>query len=344
MKVLVTGGAGFIGSNLCDVLLKRGHQVCIIDNLNDYYVTECEDGARFKDRKRKNIEYALQNHYSRFIPIGNYDDGVPSLDITNANAIQEKFPVFVDVVVHLAARAGVRASIKEPGLYQDTNVRGTSNVIDAAVQNGVKRFVIASSSSVYGTNPSVPWREDLELENTESPYAATKLEMEKTCAALKGRFRAKYPELRMTLLRFFTAYGPRGRPDMAPYKFVDGLHHGRKLTKFGDGSTERDYTYVDDIVSGIIKAIDNPFPFEIFNFGNNAPVTLNTFIEVAESTVGKKADIIQLPMQEGDVPKTYADISKAESMLGWKPTTSLEEGMKRFYEWYKANPEKMRSD
>jgi len=344
MKVLVTGGAGFIGSHLCDALVKRGNLVYSIDNYNDYYQTECLEGLRFENRKKQNIADAL-THYN-FVPVGanNYEK-IPVCDITDAPELRKHWPPNVDVVVHLAARAGVRASLRNPDLYRRTNVEGTKNVIDAAAGFEVKRFVVASSSSVYGKNPHVPWNEDLSLDEPASPYAETKKEMEDICAGMKRLFATELDrDLKMTLLRFFTVYGPRGRPDMAPYKFSDLISRGEKIPKYGDGSTERDYTYVDDIVSGIIAAIDRPQPFEIINLGNNKPVTLNDFIGVVEATVGQKAKIKQMDVQKGDVPRTYADVSKAERLLGWKPTTNLEEGMKKFYEWYKANPEKPRSD
>jgi UDP-glucuronate 4-epimerase len=320
MRIVVTGGAGFIGSHLCDALLARGDIVFCVDNFNDYYIRQC--GERFHKRKESNIAEALKNP----------NFSVIKLDIRGA-ALPRVFPNDIDCVVHLAARAGVRASLENPGVYQTTNVEGTQAVLDAAYAAGVKRFVVASSSSVYGTNTKIPFSETDPTENTVSPYAKTKKDMEGVCRW----FQTEYPETFMTLLRFFTVYGPRGRPDMAPYLFVDKITRGEPIKKFGDGTTLRDYTFVADIVDGIVKAIDKPFAFEIINLGNNKPVSLNEFIATVEKVVGAKAVIEPHPMQPGDVPATYADIAKAKKLLGWQPKTGILEGMRKFADWYREN-------
>jgi len=314
MNILVTGCAGFIGSHVAEALLKRGDYVVGVDNLNDYY------GVRIK---KKNLR--LLKNYSEF---KFYKEDIRNYDKLKKIFKKEK----PEKIVHLAARAGVRASIQNPLLYQDVNIRGTLNLLDLAKDYKARSFVFASSSSVYGNQKKVPFSETDKVDNPISPYAATKRAAELLCYTYHHLY-----NMRITCLRFFTVYGPRGRPDMAPYKFTKLIIQGEPIPKYGDGTTKRDYTYIADIVKGVISAVDKELGFEIINLGNNKPVELNEFIRIIERVTSKKAVIKQLPMQPGDVSITYADISKAQRLLGYKPDTSIEEGMKKFVEWYKKN-------
>ncbi|MBI4145617.1 NAD-dependent epimerase/dehydratase family protein [Candidatus Woesearchaeota archaeon] len=325
MRIVVTGGAGFIGSSVCGALVRRGDEVVCIDNFNDYYVTSSPDGRRFASRKMNNIA-SLRDDPSFHLQ---------TRDITDRLAMEATWPRAVDAVVHLAARAGVRASFDDVSIYEQTNVSGTSDVLEIAFAHSVRRFIIASSSSVYGTNEKVPFSEDDPTERTISPYAITKKRMEQDCRA----FHDAHPETRMTLLRFFTVYGPRGRTDMAPYRIVDRCSRGAPFERNGDGTILRDFTHVSDIVDGLMRAIDTPFPFETINLGNNQPIALNQFIAIAELIVGAKLRIEQKNAQQGDVPITYADISKAQRLLGWQPATTIEQGIANLVEWYNRNPE-----
>jgi UDP-glucuronate 4-epimerase len=312
MKILVTGCAGFIGSHVCEALLKRGDFVIGVDELNDYYNVRI---------KRQNLEILKASKSFKF-----YKE-----DIRNYNGIRKIFEKEKpEKVVHLAARAGVRPSIEQPLLYEEVNVKGTLNLLDLAKDYKVKSFVFASSSSVYGNQKKVPFSEKDNVDNPISPYAATKKAGELLCHTYHHLY-----GMRITCLRFFTVYGPRGRPDMAPYKFTRLIMEGKPIPKYGDGKTKRDYTYVTDIVKGVVAAVDKELEFEIINLGNNKPVELNRFIEVIENATGKKAMIEQLSPQPGDVDITYADIAKAKKLLGYKPETSIEDGTKAFVEWYK---------
>lgn len=314
MKVLVTGGAGFIGSNVSRKLLERGDQVVCIDNLNNYYSTE---------QKQHNI--------AQLIPYPEYV--FHYADIANCQKMIQLFEdEKPDKVIHLAARAGVRPSIDDPMLYSNTNYTGTLNVLEAARRSRVKSFVFASSSSVYGNEKNVPFREDMLVDHPISPYAATKKAGELLCHTY-----SHLHNMNTTCLRFFTVYGPAGRPDMAPYKFVDAVHNEEPITKYGDGTSRRDYTYIDDIVYGIISALDADYRYEVFNLGNSATVSLNEFIETIEDVVGKKAIIEQHGKQPGDVDVTYADISHARGHLGYNPRHSIRQGMVKFYDWYIEN-------
>lgn len=313
MRLLITGCAGFIGSHVCEALLKRGDSVVGVDDLNDYYDVKNKE-KNLATLKHKNFKFFKED-------IRNYEELRKIFD-------KEK----PDKVVHIAARAGVRPSIQFPLLYQQVNVGGTLNLLDLAKDFKVKSFVFASSSSVYGNQKKTPFSETDNVDNPISPYAATKKAAELLCHTYHHLYKMK-----ITCLRFFTVYGPRGRPDMAPYLFTDLISKGKPIHKFGDGTTQRDYTYIADIVKGVIVAIDRELDFEIINLGNNKPVMLNDFIQVIEKTTGKKAIIKEMPMQPGDVDITYADISKASKLLGYKPETSIEEGMKKFVEWYKEN-------
>jgi UDP-glucuronate 4-epimerase len=313
MKVLVTGGAGFIGSHLIDRLLARGDRVAVLDDFNDFY-----DPAL----KRRNVAPHLGNSRFRLV------EG----DIRDRDAV---FSLFrdepVDAVVHLAARAGVRPSIREPRLYEEVNCLGTLNIIGAAVAHGKPRFVFASSSSVYGVNAKLPFAEDDPIAATISPYATTKR------AGELHVFNAHYLHgLEALCLRLFTVYGPRQRPEMAIARFIRAIEAGTPISIYGDGSSRRDYTYVDDIVDGIEAALDSPAGFEIVNLGGAHPVTLARLVEEIEAATGKKAAIERMPDQAGDVPVTYASTEKAERLLRFRARVSLPEGLRRSVEWHRS--------
>jgi len=310
MRILVTGGAGFIGSHLVEKLLAGGHSVAILDDFNDFYDPQI---------KRANIA-AL----SKDVPVHH-------VDLRENAAVRnlfhrEKF----DTIAHLAARAGVRPSIQHPQLYYDTNVTGTLHLLDAARATGVERFIFASSSSVYGVSKTVPFSEEQHLTQTISPYAATKLAAEFLCSTYSHLYK-----LRVVALRYFTVYGPRQRPDLAIHQFTKKIHAGQPIDQFGDGTTRRDYTYIDDIIQGTMAALTYNGPlFDIFNLGESETIQLKDLIEKIEKALGKKAKINQLPEQPGDVPLTCADISKARKLLGYNPTTQLSEGLPHFIEWF----------
>ena len=312
MNFLVTGGAGFIGSHLCERLLERGHAVWVFDDLNSFY-----DPAI----KRQNLR-DLEARGGQF----SFAQG----DLADAKTLNDLFRAQrFDQVVHLAARAGVRPSLEEPALYQRVNVEGTVNVLEAARQNGVKKVTIASSSSVYGVNSKVPFSEQDPIFQAISPYAASKL----ACEALGHVYHHIYG-MDIIMLRFFTVYGPRQRPDLAIHKFASLISAGKPIPVFGDGSTARDYTYVTDTVDGILACTEKEFGYQVFNLGESQTVTLSRLIELLEDALGKRAVIDRKPMQPGDVPITYADISKAQSLLGYHPTVKIEEGIPRFVEWF----------
>ena len=306
MKVLVTGCAGFIGSHTCEYLLKRGDEILGIDNLNDYYDIE---------RKKENLE--VLNKYENF--------EFKKEDIRTTKVIEEWKP---DKICHLASMAGVRYSIEHPKLYIDVNINGFINILEQARKVGVKQIVYASSSSVYGLNKKRPFSEADPIETPNSPYACSKMAME-----LYAKTYHQLYNLNLIGLRFFTVYGPRGRPDMAPYKFLKAIKDGTKFYKYGDGTSSRDYTYVSDIVSGVVASIDNKkkLKCEVYNLGNSSPVSLNEFIELCEKVVGKKANYEQIGNQLGDVPHTYADISKAKRDLYYEPKVKLEDGLSLMY-------------
>lgn len=310
MRILVTGGAGFIGSHLVEKLLGAGHAAAILDDFNDFYDPQI---------KRANIE-----KISKDVPVHHVD---LREDAAVRNLFhREKF----DTIAHLAARAGVRPSIQHPQLYYDTNVTGTLHLLDAARATGVERFIFASSSSVYGVSKTVPFSEEQHLTQTISPYAATKIAAEFLCSTYSHLY-----QLRVVALRYFTVYGPRQRPDLAIHQFTKKIHAGQPIDQFGDGTTRRDYTYIDDIIQGTMAALtyDGPL-FDIFNLGESETIQLKDLIEKIEKALGKKAKINQLPEQLGDVPLTCADISKARKLLGYNPATQLSEGLPRFIEWF----------
>ena len=310
MKILVTGGAGFIGSHFAGRSLSLGHSVEVMDDFNEFY-----DPAI----KRANVA-----GFTGDVPIH-------EVDIRDGDAVQRvvaggKF----DCIVHLAARAGVRPSIRDPKLYLDTNITGTFHLLDAARQAGVQRFICASSSSVYGVLKTLPFREDLALTQTISPYAATKLAAEQLCSNY-----SHLHGIRTVSLRFFTVYGPRQRPDLAIHSFTRAILEGRPIAQFGDGSTRRDYTYIDDILGGIVASLTYEGPLcDVFNLGENQTTTLSELIALIENAVGKKAIIERKPEQPGDVPVTFADITKARALLGYDPRTKIAEGIPRFVEWF----------
>lgn len=311
MKILVTGGAGFIGSNLVERLLADGHGVAVLDDFNDFY----DPGI-----KRANLKGVLPQ-------IELHEADIRDADAVNRIVSEGKF----DSIIHLAARAGVRPSIKEPKLYIDTNISGSFHLLEAARQAGIGRFICASSSSVYGVLKSAPFHEELCLNETISPYAATKLAVEQLCSNYSHLY-----GMRTINLRFFTVYGARQRPDLAIHKFTKFIDAGKPIDQYGDGSTRRDYTFIDDILQGIIGCLTYEGQLcDVFNLGESETTTLRELIEQIEAALGKKATINQLPEQPGDVPLTYADISKARRLLGYNPTTKISEGIPKFIEWYR---------
>jgi UDP-glucuronate 4-epimerase len=312
MRILVTGGAGFIGSHLVEALLRGGHHVSILDDFNDFY-----DPAI----KEKNIASVVK------------DAPVHRVDLRNANAIRDVFHrEKFETIIHLAARAGVRPSITHPQLYYDANVNGTLHLLEAARTIGVERFIFASSSSVYGICRVVPFSEDLHLTQTISPYAATKIAGEFLCSTFSHLY-----HMRVVALRYFTVYGPRQRPDLAIHQFTRRIHAGLPIDQFGDGTTRRDYTYIDDIIQGTVAALTYEGPlFNIFNLGESETITLKDLIEAIEKALGQKAKVNQMPEQPGDVPLTCADISKAKKLLGYDPKTTLADGLPKFIDWFLA--------
>jgi len=312
MKILVTGGAGFIGSHLCDRLLKDDHFVLCADHLSDYYDPLIKLG---------NVQHNFSNPNFKFL-IKNVKEKNKFDIIFN----EYKF----DLVIHLAARAGVRASIEETLEFRDNNISATVNLLELSKKYNVKNFIYASSSSVYGDNKKIPFNEDDRVDEPRSPYATTKRAAELYCYTYNHLC-----DLNTTVLRFFNVYGPRNRPDMAHFKFTKKIFEGEPIPKYGDGSTSRDYTYIDDIIEGVVACLDKQLGFEIINLGHNQPITLNEMIETLEKTISKKAKIDQKPIPKGDALRTYADISKAKKILNWQPTTPYKEGVEKLIDWYK---------
>lgn len=311
-QILVTGGAGFIGSHLCEALLRGGHTVVALDNFDEFYAPSI---------KRSNLAEAVR--HPRFSLV----EG----DTRNASTVATVIGDTVDAVVHLAARAGVRPSIEQPQLYHDVNCTGTLNLLEACKRRPHCRFIFASSSSVYGNNAKVPFSESDNVDHPISPYAATKKAGELMCHTYHHLY-----GMPVTCLRFFTVYGPRQRPDLAIHKFAALMERGRPIPVFGDGSMMRDFTYVDDIVDGIIRAIDCCQGYKLFNLGESRPVSVSELIAALEKALGKTAIIERRPLQPGDVQRTYADISLAERELGYRPNTSIEDGLARFVEWFRS--------
>ena len=315
MNFFVTGGAGFIGSHVCERLLNEGHAVCVFDDLNNFYSPAI---------KQRNLR-ALQSLAKPLTFIHG--------DLTDRAAVDEALgSAKFDQIIHLAARAGVRPSLQEPALYQRVNVEGTVNLLEAARLQGVSKVTIASSSSVYGVNAKVPFTESDPIFSAISPYAASKLAGE----ALGHTYHHVYG-IDIVMLRFFTVYGPRQRPDLAIHKFASLISAGKPIPVFGDGSTARDYTFVTDTVDGILACTRARFGFQIFNLGESQTVTLNRLIELLERSLGRPAILDRQPPQPGDVPITYADISKARNLLGYNPTVKIDEGIPRFVEWFLQN-------
>jgi UDP-glucuronate 4-epimerase len=310
MRILVTGGAGFIGSHLCERLTDLGHDVICVDNFNDYYDPQL---------KKENIKgMRMKVHRS---------------DIRDFKAMERIFMKDKpEKIVHLAAMAGVRPSIAQPGLYNDVNVNGTLNLLELAKKHRIGHFVFGSSSSVYGMNTKVPFSEDDPTDNIISPYAATKRIGEHYCkvySSLHG--------MDITCLRFFTVYGPRCRPDLAAMKFMRLIDEGKPIEFYGDGSTMRDYTYVADIVDGVVASCDKRFRYEIINLGDSKPVKLKDMLATIEDAIGKKAKLIRKPIPPGDVLATYADIRKAGKLLGYKPRFPFRKGIAEMAAWYRRS-------
>jgi len=313
--ILVTGVAGFIGCFTAVQLLVRGETAIGIDEVNDYY------DAKQKQANLRRLD-ALGGNRFKF-----YQGDV--CDNALLNQIYDEAGGSISRVVHLAARAGVRPSIDDPFVYIHSNIEGTTRLMDVARKRGNESFVMASSSSVYGDSVNEAFTEEDRVDNPVSPYAASK----KACEMMAYTYHNLY-KMNIACLRFFTVYGPSGRPDMAPFKFVDWIYRGKEIQQFGDGSSERDYTYIDDIVDGVIRSMDRPAGYQIYNLGNGKPVGLRRFIELAQDAVGIPAKIEVLPMQPGDVQRTCADISKARSMLGYDPKTPFEVGLRETAKWY----------
>lgn len=313
-NILVTGGAGFIGSNLINTLIDNKHfQVTCLDNFDPFYNPAI---------KRNNIKYYLKKPNFTLI------EG----DIRNLHQIKSKLSRHYDVIIHLAAKVGVIPSLRNSALYTDVNVLGTQNLLELARNFHCQKFIFASSSSVYGINPNVPWNEEENVLMPISPYASTKISGE-----LLGHVYTHLYNFQFIGLRFFTVYGPRQRPDLVIYKFAKLISEGRPITIYGDGRTRRDYTYIDDIISGIVASLDYfGSNYEIINLGNSKPVELYKLINALEKVLGKRAIINRLPERPGDVPFTCANISKAKRLLNYQPKTSLSNGLQKFISWYKT--------
>lgn len=316
MKYLVTGAAGFIGMYTAKRLLELGHQVIGLDNLNDYYEPELK-----------------QHRLAQLLPFKNFT--FVELDLANREDMAQLFVAEnFDRVIHLAAQAGVRYSIENPFAYVDSNLVGMMTILEGCRHNKVQHLVYASSSSVYGMNDKIPFSEDDQVDNPVSLYAATKKSNE-----LMAHSYAKLYNLPVTGLRFFTVYGPAGRPDMAPWLFTEAILNDQPIKVFNQGKMLRDFTYIDDIVEGIMRIQDvvptDAIPYSLFNIGNNEPIELARFIQAIETACGKSAEKIMLPMQPGDVERTYADTSRLEAAVGYKPQTQIEHGIQQFVDWYK---------
>ena len=321
-NILVTGGAGFIGSHLVDRLLgEDGWEITVVDDLNDFYSPEI---------KRTNIAGHLTRDNYHFV----------EADIRDAAALAAIFAgTKFEVIVHLAARAGVRPSLSEPKLYAETNINGTLNLLELAKKHGIKQFVFGSSSSVYGINSKVPFAETDRIHQPISPYAATKAAAELLCHTYSHLY-----DIRTICLRFFTVYGARQRPDLAIHKFAKLISAGQPIPVFGDGTMRRDYTYIDDIIQGVRSAIDyDATLYEVFNLGESQTTELKELISLLERELDIHAIIDRQPMQPGDVPTTFADISKSREMLRYNPTTKIAEGIPKFIEWFQSKSDALRS-
>ena len=314
---LVTGAAGFIGSHTAQALLHKGYRVVGLDNFNDYY----DPG-----RKHENVEEV------RAVAESDDDFRMIEADIRDAGRVLEivRSETF-SAVIHLAAMAGVRISIENPELYYDTNVQGTLHLLDAARDVSLPQFVLASTSSVYGKTERIPFIEDDVCDRPISPYSASKRAAELLAFTYHHLF-----GLNIAIPRFFTVYGPRGRPDMMAYKVVDSIHFGKEVPLFNGGDMHRDWTYIDDIVAGVVAAAERPMGYEIFNLGRGEPVLLKDFVERIEALAGKKANLVSKPMMSADVKYTYADTSRATRLLDYGPKVGVQEGIERFWQWYQG--------
>jgi UDP-glucuronate 4-epimerase len=316
VKILVTGGAGFIGSTVVDKLLARGDQVVCLDNFDEFYDPRI---------KRRNIEPAMQNPNYRLV-----EGDIRDMSLLKELFAREKF----DMLFHPAARAGVRPSIIDPMLYEDVNIKGTMNLLEMAKDHKLKGFFFASSSSVYGTNEKVPFSEKDFVDHPISPYAATK----KACELICYTYHHLY-KMNISCLRFFTVYGPRQRPEMAIHMFTRLIDQGKPIPMFGDGTTKRDYTYIDDIADGVLNTIDHNAPWGVYNLGESETTELHELIEQIGNALGKEPVIDRKPMQPGDVEITYADISHAKDEIGYDPHTKIKDGVPMFVQWYLENRE-----
>ncbi len=319
MRVLITGGAGFIGSHLAEKLAARGDQIVVVDDFNAFYSPDV------KRENWKQVQAAARKHQAPA-------PSLHKLDICNAKQLEAKLDGgSFDQIVHLAARAGVRQSIHQPELYVRVNVMGTLNLLEWAHKHGVKKFIFASSSSVYGLNEKIPFSENDLIGKTISPYASTKLAAEQLCSNY-----SHLHGIECICLRFFTVYGPRQRPDLAIHKFARQIMRGEPVHQYGDGTTRRDYTYIDDTIDGVLAAMKYSKPFDIFNLGESETVELRYLIAQLEQILGRKAQVEILPQQAGDVPVTYADIAKARALLGYSPQTKIQDGLRKFADWFLA--------
>jgi UDP-glucuronate 4-epimerase len=328
MTIVVTGAAGFIGSHLCERLLGRGHRVVGVDNFDPFY-----DPAL----KRRNLAAASAHPSFTLVQADIRDSAAVQAALGEAGAGEP------EAIVHLAARAGVRPSIEEPELYTEVNLLGTMSMLEVARRLGVRRFVFGSSSSVYGNGARIPFREDDTADRPISPYAATKRGGELLCHTYSHLYGTS-----VACLRFFTVYGPRQRPDLAIHRFARLMADGRPISLFGDGTTQRDYTYIDDILQGIEGAVrftgEHPGAFEVFNLGESRTVPLLRLVELLSSALGVEPEIRWLPAQPGDVERTCADVTRAGELLGYAPSVAVEEGIPRFVEWFRAERERVRAE
>jgi len=317
MKVLVTGAAGFIGSHLCGRLLADGRQILAVDNFDDFYSPQV---------KRRNIEDCQKDENFKLI----------EADVRDSAAMDKAVGGGIDIIVHLAARAGVRPSIAQPLLYADVNIKGTLVLLEAAKNHKVNKFIFGSSSSVYGNNKKVPFAESDNVDFPISPYAATK----KACELLCHTYHHIH-NIDITILRFFTVYGPRQRPDLAIHKFARLIEADKPIGIFGDGSMMRDFTFIDDIINGLVAAMAKCDGYHIYNIGESRPICVNDLVTALENALGKKARRKHLPLQPGDVERTFADVTRAVNELGYNPATKIEDGLAKFVEWLRKQPTRL---
>ena len=323
-NIVITGGAGFIGSHLVEKLLDKEYKIIIIDNFNDFYDPAIKE-RNINDLKKYSNKLELDDSYLKI-----YKGDIRDKELLNMVFTENE----IDMIIHLAAMAGVRPSLENPELYYDVNINGTLNLLEECKKKKIKKFIFASSSSVYGNNQKVPFSESDFVDYPISHYAATKKSGELLCHIYHNIY-----DINVACLRFFTVYGPRQRPDLAIHKFTKLIFNNEEIPFYGDGSTKRDYTYIDDIIDGIVKTIKwidtDEKIFDIFNLGESKTISLNLMLETIEKFAGKKAIVNQLPMQPGDVNRTFADISKSKKILNYNPKTNFEDGILKFVKWYK---------